>query len=1651
MEFLISAVASDLISRFISYLTQNYSDHTCKQDDRRRLERILLRMHSVVEEAEGHHITNRGMLLQLKAFIEGFYLGHYMLDKIKFQPPEEESIDDEVVVIGRTEDIAKFGTTQPIRVKRLSEEEYWYYFKALAFGSMDPDEHPKLASLGLQVAEEMNGSFLGATVIGEILRANPNTQFWQSILLCLRELAHKHLSSCGLHPDILFESNIPVDFTRIAFVGAQVQAYMVYDLRVADRAQSELPNLTSREIILGNIPVEDKFDALVWRSRIPPYCDYIATFEKRKPRRMLVVSEEETAFAVGGFLDRGFSPEAAPIRAQNYSNHTCQEDDRKRLERILLRMHSVVEEAEGRYITNQGMLLQLKGLIEGFYLGCYMLDKIKFQPPEEESIRDEVSHEIQSFALPTSNSAKRFRFADAIRKHTPVAFGSWTTTNLKDVVDSLETKIKDMREFVMLLGSYPRLPRQPYSTYLYIDKCMFGRRIEKEQVIKFLLFNDPHDPVVSILPIIGPRNIGKKTLMQHACQDERVRNSFSHIFFFKEDDLKIGELSVNSKASPGKYLYMIEFIWDVDEAAWTKFQSYLQNMAATEIKVVVLSRTEDIAKFGTCQPIRVKRLSEEEYWYYFKVLAFGSMDPDEHPKLASLGLQVANEMNASFIGASFIGELLRSNPNTQFWKRILLCFRELTREHLSSSGLHHDNLFERNIPVDATTFFRVSSQVQSLLVYDLRVVHPAQSELPNVSSREILLGGDMPVEDKFDALVWKSRIPPYCAYIATYEKRKPQSMLYSDHVSHFISFQTTKEDREKLKSVLKIQTVMALHLVLVFRENCKNRHAAAMEAKFSQLAAAEFHQICCIKRKSANKIRGNAWRERSSSERGRDGWPERDRLVGFSSEAARFKVLYGDSPPCAPDDLISQFISSVAQNYSNHTCKEDDCKRLERILLRMHSVVEEAEGLYITNQGMLRQLKGLTKDFYLRYYMLDKIKFQPPEEESIRDEVSHEIQSFALSTFNSAKRFPFADAIGKHRPIVFGRSRTNLKDVVDGLETKITDMREFVMFLGGYPRLPRQPYKDDQKIGEVSLNSKASPGKYLFVIEFILDVDEAAWTKFRSYLQNMTVTGIKVIVMSRTEDIAKFGTCQPIKMQRLSEEEYWYYFKALSFGSVDPDEHPNLASLGMQVANELNRSFIGATVIGDLISRFISSVAKNYSNHTCKDDDLRRLERILLRMHSIVEETDGRHITNQGMLLQLKGFIEGFYLGHYTLDKIKFQPTEEGCIEDEVSHEIHSFALSTCNSAKRFRFADAVRKHTPIAFGSRSTTNLKGFIEDLETMIKDMREFVMLLGSYPCLPRQPYGTYLNIDKCMFGRRIEKEQVINFLLCNDPHDPFVSILPIIGPRNIGKKTLVQHACLDERVSNFFSHIFFFKEYDLKIGELSVNTKASPGKYLFVIEFIWDVDEVAWTKFQSYLQNMDGIGIKVVILSRTEDIAKFGTCQPIRIKRLSEEEYWYYFKALAFGSMNPDEHPKLASLGLQVANEMNGSFIGATLIGEILRANPNTQFWKRMLFFLRELARKHLYSCGAHPEDLLERNIPIVTTIFCVGVQVQAYLVYDLRVAGHTQSELPNMTSQEILLGNIPVEDKFDVLVWKSRIPPYCAYIATHEKQKPRFKT
>ncbi|XP_052135863.1 uncharacterized protein LOC127754394 isoform X1 [Oryza glaberrima] len=450
-------------------------------------------------------------------------------------------------------------------------------------------------------------------------------------------------------------------------------------------------------------------------------------------------------------------------------------------------------------------------------------------------------------------------------------------------------------------------------------------------------------------------------------------------------------------------------------------------------------------------------------------------------------------------------------------------------------------------------------------------------------------------------------------------------------------------------------------------------------------------------------------------------------------------------------------------------------------------------------------------------------------------------------------------------------------------------------------------------------------------------------------------------------------------------------------------------------------------VASDLVSRFISYlVHKSEKQHTTTEQDLERLKSVLLRIYTIVEEAEARQIRNRGMILQLKGLMEGMFLGYYVLDSFQFQ-----CVEEEGVDEDHQV------SCKRLRFSTCTRSTSLLSLGTENTPVLKNVIESLETKICDVRELVVLLASCPRLPQQPYCTYLFMEKSLFGRHVEKEQVIDFILHDDQN---LAVLPIIGPHRIGKRTLVHHACQDERVRGRFLNIVFFHGDDL--GNISLMPST---KYLCIVEFSWDVDAEAWKIFRSSMKKAAISGSKVIIIGRTDEIAKWGTTPAIRLNRLSPEMYWYYFKALSFGSMNPDDHPKLASLGMQLATELQGSFLGANILGHILRGNPSAEIWSGFLMSLRRMSRKRLSIFEEHPP---EKNHPSHTAEVAF-MNYRGCMLYDLREAGHFQSDIPRLTPAGVELeGKIPCDLGFDVLVWRSQIPPFCNYIATFLQPKPR---
>ena len=80
MDAVLSALASDLISRFISFLLQTSQQAHRAAAATPRLQRLLLRARTVVEEADGRRIANHGMLAQLKQLRDSMHRGFCMLD-----------------------------------------------------------------------------------------------------------------------------------------------------------------------------------------------------------------------------------------------------------------------------------------------------------------------------------------------------------------------------------------------------------------------------------------------------------------------------------------------------------------------------------------------------------------------------------------------------------------------------------------------------------------------------------------------------------------------------------------------------------------------------------------------------------------------------------------------------------------------------------------------------------------------------------------------------------------------------------------------------------------------------------------------------------------------------------------------------------------------------------------------------------------------------------------------------------------------------------------------------------------------------------------------------------------------------------------------------------------------------------------------------------------------------------------------------------------------------------------------------------------------------------------------------------------------------------------------------------------------------------
>nr|XP_051210016.1 disease resistance protein RGA2-like isoform X3 [Lolium perenne] len=423
-----------------------------------------------------------------------------------------------------------------------------------------------------------------------------------------------------------------------------------------------------------------------------------------------------------------------------------------------------------------------------------------------------------------------------------------------------------------------------------------------------------------------------------------------------------------------------------------------------------------------------------------------------------------------------------------------------------------------------------------------------------------------------------------------------------------------------------------------------------------------------------------------------------------------------------------------------------------------------------------------------------------------------------------------------------------------------------------------------------------------------------------------------------------------------------------------------------------------SALTGELVSRFVSFLTNKYhsSRAYSKENQLERLQQLLLRVGMVIEEADSRYIVNSCMLIQLKMLAAAMYRGHHVLDTIR--------------------------SMKHREFLEK-----------------QSALQNLEAGVANMVEFVVLLSGYERISRRPYDAYLYIDNFMFGRHVEKQKILMFLLEYDsPGRPVV--LPVIGGNGVGKKTLIAHVCDNERVRSHFSMVLHLNGDDLfRITD----HEWMSGKTLVVIEFVSDVDEDDWATFHRSITNMDR-GSKVIILGRNAGLEKFGTVKPISLSCLSLEEYSYLFKTLAFGSADQTDHPRLAAMVEKFATVLGGSLISANVLADALRKNLSAHFWLSLLNGARDSVKKNNTRFGAHPQELFSRGHPV----HLIGGYILSPATPSRIVkSANSMTSIPEEGLPRIMFGDLIAREghvvlprgDFRLISWESRLPPYTSFV------------
>ncbi|KAF4362748.1 hypothetical protein F8388_022405 [Cannabis sativa] len=215
---------------------------------------------------------------------------------------------------------------------------------------------------------------------------------------------------------------------------------------------------------------------------------------------------------------------------------------------------------------------------------------------------------------------------------------------------------------------------------------------------------------------------------------------------------------------------------------------------------------------------------------------------------------------------------------------------------------------------------------------------------------------------------------------------------------------------------------------------------------------------------------------------------------------------------------------------------------------------------------------------------------------------------------------------------------------------------------------------------------------------------------------------------------------------------------------------------------------------------------------------------------------------------------------------------------------------------------------------------------------------------------------------VIGRDKDRLFIIDNFLLESSNPESVSVIAIVGIGGLGKTTLAKSVYNDGQVQKQFKlriWVCVSDQFDFRVIIKSIIESAKgeaisgdmgtellvkklrevlcENQYFLVLDDIWEEDHAMLLKLKDLITSNENAGSRVIITTRSENIAKLLTTeqQPYQLGVLDEVQSWSLFRKVAFkdGSQELD-NSSIVQIGKEIVKRCKGIPLAIKTIGNIL---------------------------------------------------------------------------------------------------------------------